>query len=158
MGQIWGHRGLNFKSIPLSTCNISKYSSSYTESTNTQQKSLDLGINYSDENVSRSRSFWWKDQYSNYTSRCSLLYWSKSNVLIYICIIQFISKGLQCALTAITIVALWQLPYLGHGMCVIQFICILESQVVECSMEMSNEYPCNMSRWLGRNLYVGKCK
>ena len=29
-----------------------------------------------------------------------------------------ISKGLQCALTAITIVALWQLPHLGHGMCV----------------------------------------
>ena len=28
-----------------------------------------------------------------------------------------ISKGLQCALTAITIVALWQLPHLGHGMC-----------------------------------------
>ena len=27
------------------------------------------------------------------------------------------SKGLQCALTAITIVALWQLPHLGHGMC-----------------------------------------
>ena len=27
-----------------------------------------------------------------------------------------ISKGLQCALTAITIVALWQLPHLGHGM------------------------------------------
>ena len=26
-----------------------------------------------------------------------------------------ISKGLQCALTAITIVALWQLPHLGHG-------------------------------------------
>ena len=25
-----------------------------------------------------------------------------------------ISKGLQCALTAITIVALWQLPHLGH--------------------------------------------
>ena len=72
-------------------------------------------------------------------------------VRIYI----YISKGLQCALTAITIVALWQLPHLGHGMCVytlfglhcevialflyiyiyiIQFICILESQVVECSM------------------------
>ena len=30
----------------------------------------------------------------------------------------YISKGLQCALTAITIVALWQLPHLGHGMCV----------------------------------------
>ena len=29
-----------------------------------------------------------------------------------------ISKGLQCALTAITIVALWQLPHLGRGMCV----------------------------------------
>ena len=28
-----------------------------------------------------------------------------------------ISKRLQCALTAITIVALWQLPHLGHGMC-----------------------------------------
>ena len=26
-----------------------------------------------------------------------------------------VSKGLQCALTAITIVALWQLPHLGHG-------------------------------------------
>ena len=26
-------------------------------------------------------------------------------------------KGLQCALTAITIVAPWQLPHLGHGMC-----------------------------------------
>ena len=26
-----------------------------------------------------------------------------------------ISKGLQCALTAITIVALWQLPHLGRG-------------------------------------------
>ena len=35
---------------------------------------------------------------------------------IYIYI--YISKGLQCALTAITIVALWQLPHLGHGMCV----------------------------------------
>ena len=31
--------------------------------------------------------------------------------------ILYISKGLQCALTAITIVALWQLPHLGHGMC-----------------------------------------
>ena len=29
----------------------------------------------------------------------------------------YISKGLQCALTAITIVALWQLPHLGRGMC-----------------------------------------
>ena len=28
----------------------------------------------------------------------------------------YISKGLQCALTAITIVALWQLPHLGRGM------------------------------------------
>ena len=28
-----------------------------------------------------------------------------------------ISKGFQCALTAITVVALWQLPHLGHGMC-----------------------------------------
>ena len=35
---------------------------------------------------------------------------------IYIYI--YISKGLQSALTAITIVALWQLPHLGHGMCV----------------------------------------
>ena len=29
-----------------------------------------------------------------------------------------ISKGLQCALTAITTVALWRLPYLRPGMCV----------------------------------------
>ena len=29
----------------------------------------------------------------------------------------YISDGLQCALTAVTIVALWQLPHLGHGMC-----------------------------------------
>ena len=36
----------------------------------------------------------------------------------YIYIYIYISKGLQCALTAITIVALWQLPHLGHGMCV----------------------------------------
>ena len=28
-----------------------------------------------------------------------------------------ISKGLQCALTAITIVALWRLLHLGHRMC-----------------------------------------
>ena len=33
-----------------------------------------------------------------------------------------ISKGLQCALTAITIVALWQLPHLGRGMCVYIYI------------------------------------
>ena len=31
----------------------------------------------------------------------------------YIYIYIYISKGLQCALTAITIVALWQLPHLG---------------------------------------------
>ena len=37
---------------------------------------------------------------------------------IYIYIYIYISKGLQCALTAITIVALWQLPHLGRGMCV----------------------------------------
>ena len=36
-------------------------------------------------------------------------------LLIYIYIYIYISKGLQCALTAITIVALWQLPHLGHG-------------------------------------------
>ena len=30
-----------------------------------------------------------------------------------------ISKGLQCALTAITIVALWRLLHLGHNMCAI---------------------------------------
>ena len=29
----------------------------------------------------------------------------------------YVSKGLQCALTAITIVALWQLPHLGRRMC-----------------------------------------
>ena len=34
----------------------------------------------------------------------------------------YISKGLQCALTAITIVALWQLPHLGRGMCVYTYI------------------------------------
>ena len=38
------------------------------------------------------------------------------NYVIYIYI--YLSKGLQYALTAITIVALWQLPHLGHGMCV----------------------------------------
>ena len=37
------------------------------------------------------------------------------DIYIYI----YISKGLQCALTAITIVALWQLPHLGHGMYVL---------------------------------------
>ena len=35
---------------------------------------------------------------------------------IYIYTHIYISKGLQCALTAVTIVALWQLPHLGHGM------------------------------------------
>ena len=33
-----------------------------------------------------------------------------------------ISKGLQCALTAITIVALWQLPHLGHGIYIYIYI------------------------------------
>ena len=43
---------------------------------------------------------------------------SYMNIYIYIYpldIYIYISKGLQCALTAITIVALWQLPHLGHG-------------------------------------------
>ena len=36
----------------------------------------------------------------------------------------YISKGLQCALTVITIMALWQLLHLGHRICIyIYFLC-----------------------------------
>ena len=61
------------------------------------------------------------------------------NIYIYIYIYIYniyISKGLQCALTAITIVALWQLPHLGHGMCVLYIYMVLGSMehvLVECS-------------------------
>ena len=37
-----------------------------------------------------------------------------------------ISKGLQCTLTAITIVALWQLPHLGRGMCALHIYILLQ--------------------------------
>ena len=44
--------------------------------------------------------------------------YSGITIFVYIYIYIYIYKGLQYALTAITIVALWQLPHLGRGMCV----------------------------------------
>ena len=64
--------------------------------------------------------------------------------MIYI----YISKGLQCALTAITIVALWQLPHLGHGMCVYIYIYIYIIQIysgITCGRVLNGElYTCKL--------------
>ena len=62
---------------------------------------------------------------------------------IYIYI--YISKGLQCALTAITIVALWQLPHLGHGMCHIYHIYMIQIYSgITCGRVLNGElYTCN---------------
>ena len=50
---------------------------------------------------------------------------------------------LQCALTAITTVALWQLPHLGHGMCVYIYIYIY-IYIVLISMEYAFEKVLNL--------------
>ena len=55
---------------------------------------------------------------AHFISILSILY-------LYFMYIYIISKGLQCALTAITIVALWQFLHLGRGMCAILPISVL---------------------------------
>ena len=45
------------------------------------------------------------------------IWFQNRNPLLYFVHKMDLSKGLQCALMAITIVALWQLPHLGREMC-----------------------------------------
>ena len=64
-----GQRGSNFKCIPRSSCNISNYSSSYTETKNIQNVNCSPCNKFSwwKKNISISKPIWWNDQCSNYT-------------------------------------------------------------------------------------------